>query len=205
MTGNHYEGDHIPISGTFHGPVTGKVVHHRHGPVPRATASLPAAPALFTGRDHDLARLSAALDPSAESELPVLVCAVSGLAGIGKTSLALHAAHRAGEDDWFPGGTLFVDLRGYDDHPVAAGQAVLALLDALGIRGTDLPATPEGQYALYRSLLAREKAPLLLVLDNASHAEQITPCCPASGTTASSSPPATASPTSTPASSTSTC
>ncbi|GGS89654.1 hypothetical protein GCM10010206_60460 [Streptomyces cinerochromogenes] len=178
MTGNHYAGDHIPISGTFHGPVTGKVVHHHHGPVPRATASLPAAPALFTGRDHDLARLSAALDPSAESELPVLVCAVSGLAGIGKTSLALHAAHRAGEDDWFPGGTLFVDLRGYDDHPVAAGQAVLALLDALGIRGTDLPATPEGQYALYRSLLAREQAPLLLVLDNASHAEQITPLLP---------------------------
>ncbi|MET9452820.1 NB-ARC domain-containing protein [Streptomyces cinerochromogenes] len=158
--------------------MTGKVVHHHHGPVPKATASLPAAPALFTGRDHDLVRLSATLDPSAESELPVLVCAVSGLAGVGKTSLALHAAHRAGEDGWFPGGMLFVDLRGYDDHPVTAGQAVLALLDALGIRGTELPATSDGQYALYRSLLAREQAPLLLVLDNASHAEQITPLLP---------------------------
>ncbi|MFD4555829.1 tetratricopeptide repeat protein [Streptomyces sp. NPDC058469] len=79
--------------------------------MPVATAALPAVPAGFTGRDEDLARLFPVLDPAAESELPVVICAMSGLGGIGKTSLALCAAHKAVRDGWFPGGTLFVDLQ----------------------------------------------------------------------------------------------
>jgi tetratricopeptide (TPR) repeat protein len=148
-----------------------------HGPVPIATADLPAVPAGFTGRDNDLARLLPILDPSTETDLPVVICAVSGLGGIGKTTLALYAAHKAVRDGWYPGGTLFVDLRGYDDNPVTADQALLALLDAMGVRGTDLPKITTAQYALYRSLLA-ERPPLLLILDNASDPAQLTPLIP---------------------------
>ncbi|MFJ6893826.1 tetratricopeptide repeat protein [Streptomyces hokutonensis] len=177
---NTYEGDHIDLSGgVFHGSVVGRVEHHQHlGSVPKAVASLPAAPAVFTGRDDELSRLLPLLDPTADTELPVLICAVSGLGGIGKTSLALHAAHRAADNGWFPGGMLFLDLRGYDDNPVTADQAVLALLEAFGIRGMDLPATTEAQHALYRSVLAQIEEPLLLVLDNASHPGHITPLLP---------------------------
>ncbi|MFB9464789.1 tetratricopeptide repeat protein [Streptomyces cinereospinus] len=149
-----------------------------HGPVPVATAALPAVPAGFTGREEDLARLLPVLDPAAESDLPVVICAVSGLGGIGKTSLALCAAHRAVRAGWFPGGTLFVDFRGYDDDPVTAEQALLALLDGLGVRGDQLPRTPSAQYALYRRLLAEERRSMLLVFDNASDPAQLTPLVP---------------------------
>ncbi|WOX12657.1 tetratricopeptide repeat protein [Streptomyces sp. N50] len=146
--------------------------------MPVATAALPAVPAGFTGRDEDLARLYPVLDPAAESELPVVICAVSGLGGIGKTSLALCAAHQAVRDGWFPGGTLFVDFRGYDADPVTADQAVVALLDGMGVRGADLPQTVVGQYGLFRRLLAEERRPMLLVLDNASDAGQVMPLVP---------------------------
>ncbi|WP_405863422.1 tetratricopeptide repeat protein [Streptomyces sp. NBC_01515] len=146
--------------------------------MPVATAALPAVPAGFTGRDEDLARLFPVLDPAAESELPVVICAVSGLGGIGKTSLALCAAHQAVRDGCFPGGTLFVDFRGYDEDPVTADQAVVALLDGMGVRGADLPQTAAGQYGLYRRLLAEEQRPMLLLLDNASDPGQVMPLVP---------------------------
>ncbi|MFG2377678.1 tetratricopeptide repeat protein [Streptomyces sp. NPDC048504] len=108
----------------------------------------------------------------------MVICAVSGLGGIGKTSLALCAAHRAVRDGWFPGGTLFVDFRGYDADPVTADQAVVALLDGMGVRGADLPQTVAGQYGLYRQLLAGEQRPILLLLDNASDPGQVMPLVP---------------------------
>ncbi|MDV9171733.1 tetratricopeptide repeat protein [Streptomyces sp. W16] len=108
----------------------------------------------------------------------MVICAVSGLGGIGKTSLALCAGHRAVRDGWFPGGTLFVDFRGYDEDPVTADQAVVALLDGMGVRGADLPQTAAGQYGLFRRLLAEERGSMLLVLDNASDAGQVMPLVP---------------------------
>ncbi|WP_405844231.1 tetratricopeptide repeat protein [Streptomyces sp. NBC_01518] len=108
----------------------------------------------------------------------MVICAVSGLGGIGKTSLALCAAHQAVRDGWFPGGTLFVDFRGYDEDPVTADQAVVALLDGMGVRGADLPQTVAGQYGLFRRLLAEERESMLLVLDNASDAGQVMPLVP---------------------------
>jgi len=177
---NVQDSDHVEfnLGASFYGSVTAKLEHHHNGPVPVATAYLPAAPVEFTGRDDDLARLIQVLDPAARTELPVLICAVSGLGGIGKTALTLYAAHRATAKGWFPGGSLFIDLRGYDDHPVTADQAVLALLDSLGVRGLELPPTTPAQYALYRTLLAERHDPMLLVLDNASHPAQITPLVP---------------------------
>ncbi|MFC5244682.1 tetratricopeptide repeat protein [Streptomyces atrovirens] len=100
------------------------------------------------------------------------------MGGIGKTALAVEAAHRACKKGWFPGGTLFVDLRGYDDDPVTADQAVLALLDALGVRDGDLPPTADRQYDAYRALLAERRDRMLLVLDNASDPAQYLPLLP---------------------------
>ncbi|MGW0835631.1 tetratricopeptide repeat protein [Streptomyces prunicolor] len=100
------------------------------------------------------------------------------MGGIGKTALAVETAHQACARDWFRGGTLFVDLRGYDDDPVTADQAVLALLDALGVRGPDLPASAVRQYDAYRRLLAERPHRMLLILDNASDPAQYLPLLP---------------------------
>ncbi|WP_327435216.1 tetratricopeptide repeat protein [Streptomyces sp. NBC_01236] len=100
------------------------------------------------------------------------------MGGIGKTALAVEVGHQSRTQGWFPGGTLFVDLRGYDDDPVTADQAVLALLDALGVRGPDLPPTTARQYDAYRALLVERRDRMLLILDNASAASQFLPLLP---------------------------
>ncbi|WP_407702814.1 tetratricopeptide repeat protein [Streptomyces xylophagus] len=151
-----------------------------HGPVPRTTASLPPRPLGFTGRSAELERLLPHLAPTDDgtTALPLLIFAVTGMGGIGKTALAVEAAHQARAKGWFPGGTLFVDLRGYDDDPVTADQALLALLDALGVRDRDLPPTTERQYDAYRTLLGERRDRMLLILDNASDPSQYLPLLP---------------------------
>ncbi|WP_327586802.1 tetratricopeptide repeat protein [Nonomuraea sp. NBC_00507] len=143
--------------------------------VPR---QLPAPPALFVGRRDELALLD---DISAESG-PVVISAIAGSGGMGKTWLALHWAHR--NIDRFPDGQLFVDLRGFSPEgaPMDPEVAVRGFLDALGVARDRVPDQPHAQASLFRSLVANKQ--MLMVLDNAVDAAQVEPLLPGSGTCA---------------------
>ena len=147
---------------------------------PVALAQLPALVAGFTGREDELAQIAGLLDPAAGAGT-VVVSAVAGLAGVGKTALAIHAAYAAREAGWFPGGVLFIDLHGYDQAPVQPGQALDALLRALGVPGEHIPDETEQRSGLYRSVLAQIGEPVLIVADNASGEAQVRPLLPGPG------------------------
>ncbi|MCX5329164.1 tetratricopeptide repeat protein [Streptomyces sp. NBC_00140] len=174
--------DHLDFrGGEFTGPVVGKVEYHQDQPSPTALDSLPARTSGFTGRDDELTGLLDALNPTRPGPRAVLVAAVSGLGGVGKTALAVEAAHEARNRGWFPGGTLFIDLHGYDDTPVTADLALHSLLLALGTQPKHIPVRAEERAAFYRTALARlarDKGPALVVADNASSVAQVRPLLP---------------------------
>ena len=147
---------------------------------PVALAQLPPLATGFTGRDDELAQVAGLLNPTAGTGA-VVVSAVAGLAGVGKTALAVHAAYAAREAGWFAGGVLFIDLHGYDESPVQAAQALDALLRALGIAGERIPGGAEQRAGLYRSALAQIRDPVLIVADNASAEAQVRPLIPGPG------------------------
>ncbi len=147
---------------------------------PVALAQLPPATAGFTGRDGELVVLAGLLDPAGAAG-PVVVAAVAGLAGVGKTTLAVAAGHAALGRGWFGGGVLFVDLHGYDEAPVEPSQALDALLRALGVPAEHIPPGVEERAGLYRSVLAQIGGPVLVIADNASAEAQVKPLLPGSG------------------------
>lgn len=187
-----YDGDHADFrGGVFLREVIGVQVVIQQGgaAVPEALAGLPPRPGGFTGRAEETAALLGGLDPAGGGLDPgeavpssaVLVAAVSGLGGIGKTALAVEAAYVARERGWFPGGVLFIDLHGYDAAPVTADRALQALLRALGIRPEHIPATADERAALYRSTLAgraEDRGAVLVLADNASSPDQVRPLLP---------------------------
>ncbi|MCR6489139.1 tetratricopeptide repeat protein [Amycolatopsis sp. OK19-0408] len=146
------------------------------GPGTRTARQLPAAPRPFVGRSADLARLDAALDAGGT----VVISAIAGAGGIGKTWLALHWAHRHAAR--FPDGQFFVDLRGFspDSAPMDPAAAMRGFLDALGVEPHRIPLDPHAQAALFRGLVAGKR--MLLVLDNAADTRQVTPLLPGSAT-----------------------
>lgn len=138
---------------------------------------LPPSVAEFVGREHELEVLLGILG----SESPtgtVVVSVVAGMAGVGKTALAVKAAHGAVDRGWFPGGVLFLDLRGYDQVPVSSARALDSLLRGLGVPGEEIPPETADRVGLYRSVLAGLTGSVLVVLDNASAAEQVRPLLP---------------------------
>lgn len=150
------------------GEVDGRAV----GPVP---AQLPQSVPHLTGRDLDLAALDKALAPTGAKEGHTRLCVVTGTAGVGKTALAVHWAHRHREE--FPDGQLFFDLRGFGiDEPATPESVLTPFIRAMGGEVNALSQDMEEQTALFRSLVAGRR--LLIVLDNARSAEQIRPLLP---------------------------
>jgi tetratricopeptide (TPR) repeat protein len=145
-------------------------------PPPR---QLPASPRDFTGRAEQLAALDRLLPDEAGTGLEaVVISAVDGTAGVGKTALALVWAHRV--QHRFPDGTLFTNLRGYGPgEPATPGEVLDGFLRALGVPAERMPVGLEAQAGLYRSLLAERR--MLIVLDNANTAGQVRPLLPGSG------------------------
>jgi tetratricopeptide (TPR) repeat protein/DNA-binding XRE family transcriptional regulator len=157
--------DQQPGGGTDAGAGRGR-------PVP---AQLPADVAGFVGRADQLGRLTKLLD-SGDQPGAVVISAIAGTAGVGKTALAVHWAHQA--LDRFPDGQLYVNLRGFDPAGTAAtpAEVVRSFLDALDVPAQRVPAGLDAQTALYRSLLADRR--MLVLLDNARDAEQVRPLLP---------------------------
>ncbi|QUQ68307.1 ATP-binding protein [Kutzneria sp. CA-103260] len=141
---------------------------------------LPAAPCGFTGRDAELATLTTTLDGEAVQAGVVVVSAIGGAGGIGKTWLALHWAHR--HLDRFPDGQLYANLRGFDPSgsPASPAHVVRDFLGALGVEPTAMPVSVDAQSALYRSLVAGRR--MLILLDNVANTDQVVPLLPGSPT-----------------------
>ncbi len=151
----------------------------RHRPlrteVPR---QLPASVRYFTGRDRERTVLSDLLARASQEPGEVPVAALTGMAGIGKTALAVNWAHQVA--DHFPHGQLFVNLRGFcpSGVPVTSSEALYGFLIALGVPAERVPPDTDRRAALYRSELASRR--MLIVLDNACDAEQVRPLLPGS-------------------------
>ncbi|MET8151563.1 AfsR/SARP family transcriptional regulator [Actinoplanes sp. NPDC049668] len=144
-------------------------------PARPAPAQLPADVPGFTGREEELAALDLLVEGGDEQVTAVVISAVSGMAGVGKTALAVRWAHRARSR--FPDGQLYVNLRGYDtEQPMTPQDALAGFLRALGMAGGDIPAARDERAAAYRSLLDGRR--MLILLDNAASVDQLRPLLP---------------------------
>ncbi|MCX5199127.1 tetratricopeptide repeat protein [Streptomyces sp. NBC_00249] len=150
------------------------------GPAPRALLGLPEGPAVLVGRDGPVKELAGLLADGGPA-----VAVVAGLAGVGKSALAVATAHRAVELGWFGDRVFFLPLRGYaPDGGLSGAQAVQEMLRLLGIRDTDMPGSPEARVALYRARLAgfaRAGQRVLVVADDAGSVAQVRDLVPAGG------------------------
>lgn len=144
----------------------------RVGPVPE---QLPADVRGFTGSAGYLTWLDSLLSTE-DRPNSIVIAAVSGTAGVGKTALAVHWAHQV--KDRFPDGQLYVDLRGFGptELTMTPSEAVRGFLDALGVSRSRVPDSLAAQVGLYRTLTANRR--MLVVLDNARDVEQVRPLLP---------------------------
>lgn len=172
----------VPASIPDSGPGTPAPTGMAAAPVPsdrtaRVPSQLPGDVQEFVGREEEVAFLRTVLSP-AGATVPVAV--VVGPGGTGKSALAVHAAHRLREV--FTDGQLYVNLGGMSTTPVSAHEAVGRFLRELGLSGPYIPDSPDERAALLRSRLAGRR--MLLLLDNAEDARQITPLLPGTGSCA---------------------
>ncbi|WP_405591530.1 AfsR/SARP family transcriptional regulator [Streptomyces sp. NBC_01190] len=143
-------------------------------------AQLPADIPSFVGRVAELARSHELLGPDGHGiHAPVVIGAISGMAGVGKTTLAVHWAHAVA--DRFPDGQLYVNLRGFHPAmpPLSPDEAMRDMIDALGVQPGRVPDNPDALASFYRSLFAGRR--FLILLDNARDSEQVRPLLPAAG------------------------
>ena len=160
-----------------HGPPSTATMPTLAAPTSRRPHQLPSDIERFTGRSEALAALDALLPLGDAAARPIVIAAVDGLGGIGKTTLAVHWAHRV--RDRFPDGQLFVDLRGFGPGtPVEPAAALDILLRGLGLANEQIPNDVDARSALLRTTLAERR--VLVVLDNARDSEQVRPLLPGS-------------------------
>ncbi len=147
------------------------------GSIQAVPRELPSAVRVFIGRRKELALLDA-LTGEGPARGAVVVSAIDGMAGVGKTALAVHAGHRLASK--FPDGQLFIDLHGYtqDHEPRAPGDALAWLLRALGVPPQRIPQDVDERAAVYRQRLAGSRT--LIVLDNAASEAQVRQLLPGS-------------------------
>ena len=191
----------IIAGGTVQAPVTpgtsgGRPARHPHAPPsqasqperrqaprPQRPAQLPAGVADFTGREDQVKHLcdllSATPDVS-DNTGAVRIALVAGYGGLGKTSLAVHAAHQVSAQ--FPDGQLYVDLLGATAHPLQPADVLARFLRDLGVDGRDVPLDEAERAARYRTSLAGRR--VLVVLDNAKDAAQVRQLLPGSASCA---------------------
>ncbi|MBV9384014.1 MAG: tetratricopeptide repeat protein [Streptosporangiaceae bacterium] len=152
------------------------------GPAQPRPAQLPADIGDFTGRGDHVLRLREILtrDSAASSPGAVPIALVAGAGGLGKTTLAVHAAHQIRGQ--FPDGQLYVDLLGATAQPMAPGDVLARFLRDLGVEGVRIPASDEERAALYRTRLTGRR--MLIVLDNARDTAQVRPLLPGSASCA---------------------
>ncbi|MFD7685503.1 BTAD domain-containing putative transcriptional regulator [Streptomyces sp. NPDC059781] len=141
-------------------------------------AQLPADLPAFVGRHAELQRIRALLPEDGSPPATLVISAIGGMGGIGKSALAVHWAHEVA--DRFPDGQLYINLRGFDPtgSVMTPDEAVRVFLDALGVPPQRIPGDFDAQVALYRSVLARRR--VLVLLDNARDTEQVRPLLPGS-------------------------
>ncbi|MFI6450600.1 AfsR/SARP family transcriptional regulator [Streptosporangium amethystogenes] len=160
--------EHLPSP-----PISSSAASHTVA-VPR---QLPADITRFAGREESLRRLDLLFSTDRGDASAVVITAITGTPGIGKTALATRWGHRA--TDRFPDGQLYVNLHGYSQgKPVTGTQALHQLLRGLGVTTDEIPHEVDERASMYRSLLADRR--VLVVLDNAARAEQIRPLLPGS-------------------------
>jgi DNA-binding SARP family transcriptional activator/tetratricopeptide (TPR) repeat protein len=169
----HLEGAILRDDPSVGAPSPPVAAPHADGTVP---AQLPPNITGFTGREDALAWLDALTAAGTQPQAPV-VAMIAGTAGVGKTTLAVHWANQIA--DRFPDGQLYVNLHGFDPGGQAMdpATAVRRFLDAFDVAPQRIPADPEAQASLYRSLTADKR--MLVVLDNARDTAQVRPLLPA--------------------------
>ena len=162
-------GPHDEVAGTDSG---------RRPGLELAPRQLPAGIAHISGRDRELAELDGLLGQDVQPAGAVVIAAISGMPGVGKTALAVHWASRAASR--FSDGQLHANLRGFDaaGQPAKPGDIIRGFLEALQVPADKIPVGLDAQAALYRTLVASRR--MIIVLDNARDAAQVRPLLPGS-------------------------
>lgn len=147
-----------------------------HWTRPTGLCELPRSVDDFTGRDAELSWIDDLVHAEHPPGAPV-VGLVTGSAGLGKTTFAVHCAHALRAS--FPDGVFFLDLFGMSQRPLAVDDALVLVIGALGVADQQIPADTQGRSSLYRSLLRDRR--VLVVLDNAASEDQVRPLLPGEG------------------------
>ncbi|HEV7649272.1 MAG TPA: tetratricopeptide repeat protein [Actinophytocola sp.] len=140
------------------------------------TQTLPRDTTAFTGRERELDRLLSSAEEAVETGQVVAIHAIDGMAGVGKTALAVHVAHRL--RDSFPDGQLFLRLHAHTpgQSPADPAEVLASLLSAAGVGAQSIPAELDARAAMWRAHLAGQR--VLMILDDAAGHQQVEPLLP---------------------------